>query len=167
MRPNFKKLLGLDKPRQLLAATAVLVVLHVAFPRYLVATGSMDPTIRRGSYVVASRLHLLFSDVAKNDIVVIAPYAGISPYPWIHRITGMAGDPINPLAASRPKGARFDITTGLEETTPPRASVPSGFFYQAGDALSSYHGLIPEDMIKAKVLFHFQLPWSRNKPKDP
>lgn len=166
MRVKLKRLLGLDKPRQIIAATMILAFLYVAFPRYLVATGSMETTIPRGSYVIASRLHLLFSEAATHDIVVFAPYKGISPHPWIHRIVGRAGDPILPLASPRPKGARFDVTTGHDATTTPLHSIPADFVYQAGDAPTAYHGLVPRDMIKAKVLFHFELPWSRNKSKD-
>jgi hypothetical protein len=32
-------------------------------------------------------------------------------------------------------------------------------FYQSGDSQTSSHGLVPQEIVIAKVLFHFKLPW--------
>jgi signal peptidase I len=163
MNTKLKQLLGLNKPKQLIAWLAFFTCVHVAFPRYIIATESMEPTISAGDYVVASRLHLLFSTPQTGQIVVISPSDGISSRPWVHRLIGGEGTDIGPLSAKLSPVARRDVylASGVSKGSPD--VVPAGYYYQSGDGIDSYHGLIPADMVNAVVIFHFALPWRDSK----
>ena len=159
MNTKLKKALGFHRPRLSLASICCGVALHFAFPRYIVATGSMVPTIPPGSYVVACRLPLLPTSIGKNDVVVFKPVEGVSPAPWIHRIVADAGEQVAPPD----RIGRVDISIEakaqhLKEATDPLV-VPDSSFYQSGDFATSYHGLVAKELAIAKVLFHFKLPW--------
>jgi hypothetical protein len=159
MNPKLKKALGLDRPRLTLTIISLGIAMHFAFPRYVVATGSMIPTIPTGSFVQCLRLPLLPVSIEKNDIAVFRPVKGISPYPWIHRIVADSGEQITPPN----REGRIDVSAeGIgekrDESTEPLL-VPESFVYQSGDSEASYHGLIPKSMVVGKVFFHFKLPW--------
>ena len=106
MNQKLKKALGLDRPRRTLFIISCFVAAHIAFPRYVVATGSMIPEIPPGSYVVACRIPLLPIEIRKNGVVVFKPVKGISPAPWIHRILADSGEHITPPN----RGGRVDIS---------------------------------------------------------
>jgi len=159
MNAKLKKALGLDRPRLTLSIIFCGIGIHLAFPRYVVATGSMIPTIPPGSYVIALRLPLLPVSIEKNDVAVFRPVKGISPAPWIHRIVADSGEQITPPN----REGRVDISAeGIGEkrdkSTEPLL-VPESFVYQSGDSATSYHGLIPKSMVVGKVFFHLKLPW--------
>ena len=97
--------------------------------------------------------------IGKDDVAVFAPVAQISYAPWIHRIVANSGEKITPPV----RKGRVDVSSGARalhtnETTESLV-VPDGFFYQSGDSATSYHGLVPKEIIIGKVLFHFKLPW--------
>lgn len=159
MNTKLKKALGLDRPRLTLSIICFGIAMHFAFPRYIFATGSMVPTIPPGSYVVACRSPLLPSSMGKNDFAVFKPVEGVSPKPWMHRIVAVSGEKITPPD----RKGRVDISTEArskrrDESQAPLI-VPESFFYQSGDSQSSYHGLVPQEIVIGKVLFHFKLPW--------
>lgn len=142
---------------------AAILAAHLIFPRYVVATGSMRPTIPPGSYVLACRIPYWFSGPSKGDIVVFTPAKPICEFPWIHRIVGEPGTRIPEAAKDRAPSSRSDLWASAEVPS----IIPEGYFYQSGDSTKSYHGLVPRSQIMAKVLFHFQLPWSSDKAPTP
>ena len=156
MNTKLKFFLGLDRPLLTLSSLCIIITLHFAFPRYLVATGSMDPTIPSGSIVVACRLP---TSIDKNDIAVFEPVEGVSSNPWVHRIMANAGEDYSPMN----RKGRVDISTNATaqptDYSPQQLLIPENFFYQSGDSSNSYHGLVPQKLVIAKVLFHFNLPW--------
>lgn len=93
--------------RQILLAIIVVSSAQVAFPRYIVATWSMEPTIPQGSYVVASRIPMWVSDPSAGDIVVFHPEDRISKFPWMHRILGEPGMPIADFSGLKPPPKDF------------------------------------------------------------
>lgn len=158
-----KKLLGLDKPKKSLRQLALMLAIfgpaHIAFPRYVVATGSMEPTIPIGSHVIACRIPVWFSDPAAGDIVVFKPEQGVSEFDWVHRIIGLPEAPVKELARTRSPKSRRDISIAPSIDEGVIATIPKGYFYQAGDSPTSFHGLVPREKIIARVIFHFRLPW--------
>lgn len=159
MNAKLKKALGLDRPRLTLSIIFCGIGIHLAFPRYVVATGSMVPTIPPGSYVVACRTPLLPRSIGKNDVAVFKPVEGVSPAPWIHRIVADSGEKITPPG----RKGRVDISTEARsmrrDESQEQLVVPESFYYQSGDSQTSSHGLVPQEIVIAKVLFHFKLPW--------
>jgi len=119
----------------------------------------MVPTIPPGSYVVTCRVPLLPASIGKNDVAVFRPVEGVSPHPWVHRVIAVAGEKLTP---PKRKG-RVDITDEAEaqhrNEAPDMLQIPESCVYQSGDSTSSYHGLVAEEIVIAKVLFHFKLPW--------
>lgn len=157
MNSKLKRQLGLDRPKRTLAILGLLVALHIAFPRYVVATGSMEPTVPVGSYVVAYRGAYLFTEPRAGEIVVFDPVPGISDRPWVHRVQAASGEKFQALAREgrkdtdgRHTGSDFEV-------------VPDGYVYQSGDSQASYHGLVGRELVDGKVLWHFKLPWMRFK----
>ena len=163
MEPKSKRLIRIIKPKQLIAPLAFLIFAHVAFPRYVVSTESMDPTISVGDYVFASRLHLLFSKPQVGEIVIISQSDGISSKPWLHRLIGKEGDQIHLFDENLLPTARRDVVPSPKVTEVSEGVVPAGYYYQSGDNLNSYHGLIPCDLVKAIVVIHFPIPWRYSK----
>jgi signal peptidase I len=159
MNAKLKKALGINRPRLALAIICCGITMHFAFPRYVVATESMVPTIPPGSYVVTVRSSLLPGSIGKNDIVVFKPVEGVSPAPWIHRIVALSGEKITPPD----RKGRVDISTKARSERSHESQeslvVPVSFFYQSGDSQASYHGLVPQEIVVGKALFHFKLPW--------
>jgi signal peptidase I len=159
MKANLKKALGLNRPRLTLSILFGAIGIAFAFPPYVVATGSMAPTMPPGSFVITCRSVLLPMPIGKNDLAVFKPVKGISTAPWIHRIVADSGEEITPPV----RKGRVDVSPeaiaqpGDESTK--SFVVPKGFFYQSGDSSSSYHGLIPQEVVIGRVLFHFKLPW--------
>lgn len=159
MNAKLKKALGLDRPRLNLSIICAAIGIRFAFPPYVIATGSMAPTIPPGSFVVTCRKGLLPGLIGKNDLVVFKAVKGISPAPWLHRIVADSGEQITPPV----RKGRVDVSP--EARAQPRDEstqslvVPKGFFYQSGDSSTSYHGLVPQELVIGKVLFHFKLPW--------
>ena len=156
MNPQIKKALGLHRPKTSLVVIVAGLTIHFAFPRYLVATNSMEPTMPSGSYVVAFRWAYLLGEPRVGDIVLFDPVEGISSCPWIHRIVAASGEP---LPSSKRDGRKdtdnvFDALIASDGY-----AIPSGYVYQSGDSSSSYHGLVKQELIRGKVLFHFKLPW--------
>lgn len=141
----------------------IIAAAHLLFPRYVVATGSMRPTIPPGSYILACRIPYWFSGPSQGDIVVFAPAQPICEFPWIHRVVALPGTPVSTAANGRIPASRSDLWVSPE--TP--AIIPDGYFYQAGDSSKSFHGLVPRQQVMAKVLFHFQLPWQGEKSGAP
>ena len=159
MNAKLKKALGLNRPRLTLLIICFGIAIHFTFPRYIIATKSMVPTIPPGSYVVALRLSLLPVSIGKNDVAIFQPVEGVSPYPWVHRIVADSGEQMTP---PNRKG-RVDISDeGRAEKrnkSTDSLMIPESFFYQSGDSADSYHGLIPKRMVVGKVILHFKLPW--------
>jgi signal peptidase I len=159
MNARWKKALGLHRPRLALSVIAAMLALGYLFPHYAIATGSMEPTIRKGDHVVAFRGWFLLGAPRKGDIVVFEPVDGISQYPWVHRVMATAGQKFRP--PHRPGRRDGD---GLPDRAGPAVMseemiVPEGFVYQSGDAPGSFHGLARTSQIRGRVLFHFALPW--------
>jgi signal peptidase I len=159
MNQKLQKALGLDRPLTTFAVICIGVAMTFAFPCYIVATGSMDPAIPPGSFVVSVRLPLFPVPIEKNDIAIFRPAEGVSAHPWVHRIIADSGDQVTPPD----RDGRVDVSAeGIGEVRGKSAQsllVPESYFYQSGDSARSYHGLIPKSMVIGKVLFHFKLPW--------
>jgi len=158
MNDSFKKALGLHRPRLTLSIIISSIVIHFAFPRYVIATNSMSPTIPRGSFVVSSVVPLS-GPIRTNDVVVFEPVVGVSSNPWIHRIIASPGSNFFP----ENREGRVDISAEgyAEHKNIPAApiTIPEYFYYQSGDSESSYHGLVHKELVIGKVLFHFKIPW--------
>jgi signal peptidase I len=163
MNAKLKKALGLNRPwitlLILCCATGLVMVLRYVFPPYIVATGSMIPTIPPGSFLLSVRRSLVPAEIEKNDVLVFKPVAGVSQYPWVHRIVGISGE----MISTQDRQGRVDISLeGIarhREALVESFMIPNGFLYQSGDSASSYYGLVPEEMVVGKMLFHFKLPW--------
>ncbi|OVE81555.1 hypothetical protein BVY04_02910 [bacterium M21] len=156
MNKKLKKMLGFDRPKISAFVLMIVVATHFAFPRYVVATESMVPTIPKGSYVVTIHEDLLRSEPKKGDIVVFAPVKGVSPYPWMHRVIGLENEVFNPFT----RKGRVDIDDAYTVTQKTDIeTIPEGYIYQSGDSDRSYYGLVIKELIRGKVLFHFELPW--------
>lgn len=171
MPPFINRIFGINTPQKTLRQILLILVLfacaHVAFPRYIVATDSMEPSIPRGSYVLASRIHPLFTEPANGDIVVFAKADGISELPWMHRIVGDPGMRIADFSETRDKQTRRDILSNSNNPPATGPTIPPQYYYQSGDSPKSYHGLVPRETIIAKVLFHFRLPWTKRANAQP
>jgi signal peptidase I len=159
MNQRLKKALGLDRPLTILAVICIGFAITFIFPSYIVDTGSMDPAIPPGSFVVSVRLPLFPVPIEKNDIAIFRPAEGVSAHPWVHRIIADSGDQVTPPD----RDGRVDVSAeGIGEVRGKSAQsllIPESYFYQSGDSARSYHGLIPKSMVIGKVLFHFKLPW--------
>jgi len=155
MNPGFTKVLG-RHPKASLTVILIGLAVHFAFPRYLVATNSMEPTMPSGSYVVAFRGAYIFSKPKAGDIAVFDPVEGIASYPWIHRIKAVSEEAFSPINRKRRKDTD-DVYNAL--TSADTFVIPNEYYYQSGDASNSYHGLVKRELIRGKVLFHFKLPW--------
>jgi signal peptidase I len=159
-RRRIQKAVGLDRPAKTLSIVAGALILGVLFPRYVVATGSMEPTMPLGSYVVACRLLPGLDGIKKGDLLVFRPVAGVSPHPWIHRALALPGDAVSPPS----RKGRMDVSsTGVLLSEPKvlgeHHPLAAGEYYESGDSENSYHGVIDRQNVIAKVLFHFRLPW--------
>ena len=159
MNEKFKKALGLDKPKITLLILACALVLHFAFPRYIVRTGSMIPTIPPGSYVVTCSIPVFCSQVDKGDIVIFRPIKSISDYAWVHRITAVSGEKITTPDQKGRVDVSLKFQANHKDHKPEIIVIPEFFAYQCGDSVTSYHGLVPKELITGKVLFHFKGPW--------
>lgn len=158
MPPYIKRLFSFRHPKLALAIVLFMIFAHFAFPRYIVATGSMIPTMPPGSYVLACRSSIIPTHIKTGDIVVFHPVNGISSEAWIHRIIATEGEIHTPVKKGRKdvsgKAKPLSVAEGSGELT-----VPSSYYYQSGDSALSYHGLIADEYVLGKVLFHFKLPW--------
>lgn len=159
-RQRIQQAFGLDRPVKTCFIVAGMLLLSFLFPRYVVATGSMEPTIPPGSHVVACRFLPGWDGIEKGDILVFRPAAGVSPHPWIHRVLALPGETFAPPA----RIGRIDIASDGVALSKPKAlgvghPLSDGEFYQSGDSATSYHGVIDKQNVVAKVVFHFRLPW--------
>lgn len=165
MRFPPKTFFGLDKPKRTLfhlaAALAIALPVQWAFPRYRVSTQSMAPTIPPGSWVLSVRKAVIPFDVGRQDIVVFAPVEGISPFPWIHRVVALGGDEVNVFKGPARKDVGSDGMPVASVNSNETVVVPDGFLYQKGDAIKSYHGLVPSGLVQAKVLWWMPPFWRR------
>ncbi len=125
------------------------------FPIYWVATGSMEPTIHQGAYIMASKMHYKIFNPKRNDIGMFKPIDGVSiTKPWTHRIIGIGGDVI-----SIQNGI---VTVNGEKTFFPEinhinleATVKKGYIFQKGDHRETLVGELSEDEIIGKVIYFF------------
>ena len=136
----------------------VLISFYIAFPQYVIATKSMDPTMPPGSYVVSFRFAYLFSEPSSKDIVIFEPVEGISKYDWTHRVISTAGETVL-IRTDKGRNDTDDRFEALADGA--TVDVPEGYVYQSGDAKSSFHGFANVGLIKGKVLFHFMPFWSK------
>ena len=157
MNIKLKKALGLNKPKTLISTLIIVGVILFAFPKYVVTTESMTPTIPKGSYVVSIRQELLQDDIQKGDILVFDPVEGISPCPWIHRVIGLSGEAFTLYSRKGRRDIENEHSISVKKDI---SNIPKGYIYQGGDSDTSYYGLVNKKLIRGKVLFHFKLPWN-------
>ena len=155
MKPKLKKLMFGTRKSNIIVLM-VGAVLYFVFPKYVVATHSMEPTIPAGSLVIALRSFFVVDEIENEDIIVFKPVEGISEYPWVHRVKATQGEVFVPFE----RGGRKDTDKSFElMVTNEGIMIPEGYVYQSGDSNKSYHGLANCDLISSKVLFSFKLPW--------
>lgn len=137
----------------------LLIVIRFTYPLilpvYQVATDSMDPTIKKGDYVMVSKLHYIFSSPKRGDIVMFKPINNMfSLGPWAHRIIGISGDivaiqngtvTVNGENVLFPEIVRDDL----------RTEVKVGHVFQKGDNIETLTGMVPETEIIGKVIYNF------------
>jgi signal peptidase I len=133
----------------------IIIFIKLFFPVYNIASDSMTPTINKGEYIVVNKLHYLFSEPKKNDIVLFEP---IEDYfdlgPWIHRIIAIEGDAVsieNEIVKINGKEPLFPKVNNENLM----ALVKKGFVFQKGDNQKTIIGLVEEKEIIGKVLFSF------------
>lgn len=129
------------------------LVIILFFGKAKIATNSMVPTINPGETVVYSRLHYAFGKPASGEIVLFKPHLSYSPqYVWVHRIVAEEGDKIEiKSGVLKVNGleTQFPNVSTMEEV---ELTVPFNSYYQKGDNIDSYHGLISKDYVLGKVL---------------
>lgn len=86
MNPKLKKQLGLHRPKTTTSLIMGAILLKLVFLKYIVATGSMEPTVPVGSLVFSFRWASLFGAAQTAGIVIFNPVEGISQKPWVHRV---------------------------------------------------------------------------------
>ena len=91
MKPKLKKLMFGTRKSNIIVLM-VGAVLYFVFPKYVVATHSMEPTIPAGSLVIALRSFFVVGEIENEDIIVFKPVEGISEYPWVHRVKATQGE---------------------------------------------------------------------------
>jgi signal peptidase I len=140
--------------RILLFGTALLLAYSAlyAYPRLVVISGSMTPTIPVGSVIVADRISYLDSSPKRGDIVVFRPVNGFSETQWSHRIIGLPGDTV------RVWGGHVSVNgqaIGNDTTSDPDLGyivVPKGYYYEKGDNLDAINGLVPASAVMGKII---------------
>ena len=140
--------------RILLFGTAVLLTylaLYV-YPRLVIISGSMNPTIPVGKVIVADRMSYLHTSPKRGDIVVFRPVAEFSETQWSHRIIGIPGDTV------RIWGGRVSVNGGAiqhDVTSDPDFGdivVPAGYYYEKGDDVDAINGLVPASAVMGKII---------------
>lgn len=73
----------------------VFVLVEMALPRFLVDGRSMQPNFADGQRIIVSRLHYLFGEPARGDIVIFnSPASRPGDPPLIKRVIGLPGETI-------------------------------------------------------------------------
>ncbi len=131
----------------------VLIMLAFVFPRQMIVSGSMAPTIAPGTTVWASRASYLFAGPKRGDIVVFKPTAEVSPdTPWAHRVVAVPGDRV--LIRDRTMYVNGMPTQfpHVDELDREEFTVPAGYYLQKGDDPDSITGLVKANLVRSKIV---------------
>ena len=140
--------------RILLFGTAVMLafVALYTYPRLVIISGSMTPTIPVGKVIVADRISYLRSDPKRGDIVVFRPLAEFSETQWSHRIIGVPGDTVRVWdghVSVNGQAIEHDTTSDPDFGN---ILVPAGYYYEKGDDLDAINGLVPTSAVIGKII---------------
>lgn len=138
----------------LIWAISIIGLLLYAFPRLLIISGSMAPTIPVGKIIVANRIGYLGSAPKRGDIAVFRPIAEFSATQWSHRIIGLPGDIVsirNGHVTVNGQAIEYDATTDPDFGD---IVVPKGYYYEKGDNLEAINGLVPKSAVIGKIIVY-------------
>ena len=134
---------------------------------YRIPATSMNPTLRVGNHVVVTTYSYLFSNPARQDIIVFK-YPPKPEVPYVKRIAGLPGDRVriregvlfvNDIAVDEPYlAAENNQRTTLRTTV--EFKVPTGQLFVLGDNRdnsndSRYWGYVPRENIIGRVDYIF------------
>jgi len=95
--PSLSRSLGIrswlqDALETLLLALIIFLVINTLTGRYQVHGQSMEPNLRDGQYVLASKVTYWLQSPERGDVVVLDPPEAQGGIPYIKRIIGLPGD---------------------------------------------------------------------------
>lgn len=137
-----------------LTLAIMAIGLATAYPRQLIISGSMMPTIPVGTIIVADRLSYTYSRPTRGDIVVFKPMPDFSDSQWSHRIVAVPGDVVTTkdgILRVNGQPTEFPATTDPDSVA---LTVPLGFYYEKGDNVDALNGLVPSDAVIAKIVWY-------------
>lgn len=133
----------------------LIIFVRIFFPVYNIASESMEPTIKKGDYIVVNKLNYLFSDPKKNDIVLFEP---IEDYfelgPWTHRVIATEGDNVSINNKTITVNNQDIIFSEIEHENL-SILVQENHVFQKGDNKKTIAGTTPTNKIIGKILFSF------------
>jgi signal peptidase I len=133
---------------------------------YVIPTGSMIPTIKRGDYILADKVTYRFREPRRGEIVVFNPPEEISRIPFVKRVIGLSGDAIKVTRGQvYVNGRKFVVDSApraMYEYGP--VTVPDGAMFVLGDnrnqSFDSHNwGFVPIDQVIGKGLFVYWPAW--------
>ncbi len=154
-----------DTLETLLLAVILFLVINTLTGRYQVHGQSMEPSLRDGQYLLASKVTYWLHPPERGDIVVLDPPGEKSDVPYIKRLIGLPGDIIEV------RDQRVWVN-GVPLTEPYINSQPTYIdewqlkeneYLVLGDnrnhsSDSHAWGLLPRDHILAKAVFSYWPP---------
>lgn len=81
-----------DVVETLLLAVILFLVINTLTGRYQVHGQSMEPSLRDGQYLIASKVAYWLHPPDRGDVIVLNPPGGRSEVPYIKRVIGLPGD---------------------------------------------------------------------------
>lgn len=133
----------------------IVILIRLFFPIYNVATYSMEPTINKDDYIIINKLHYLFFEPNKSDIVLFEPIDQIfEEGPWIHRIIATEGDLVSIKNNSVFVNGNNALFPGVHYRDL-SITIPKGFVFQKGDNEKAALGIVPKEKIIGKAIFSF------------
>lgn len=156
------------KKQSTLAGLLVLLVLCGCKPKgFLLASGSMEPTIKKGEWIVADMAAYSRAAPARWDVIIFTEPK--SRQPWCSRVVGLPGESID----IRPQGITINGTNtllparlanitylaspgGVQATVSFPFSIPAGSYFVLGDNTtnaydSRFWEALPGSSITGKV----------------
>ena len=162
---------------------AMVIIMLFVYSFVPISGNSMEPALSSGNVVILSRLHYKFSDMQRNEIVVLKKKNkdGIKES-YVKRIVGLPGEEIHFLngyiyidgekfkeefLAENVETSNFMFVDVCDEAECPNGKIPEGKYLVLGDNRnnsidSRSFGLVEKGEIEGKVVFNI---WPLNSLK--